>query len=409
MRIGLLLQRATDLKWAGPFAEEALGAKHQVTLFALEGQGSAKGYLSLSEHDCGELLQAGAHYAALKTEQIDSHTQLTQQDALLMLEGFHTQQANLEAWRSLRAKGPRLISLPHFFEICKRPLEALDDFDATLYVSQYARDLHIQIQGEGAQKSQPALGSPMFDQLKRVSREQSRKEIGIAKQERVVLLMAPVILPTTPWRFHVWRDASRMTRLKDAFRAREFAFLGEILFGHTFRQLFEAIAVFCQRNEARLIVKSRGKQKNLDFVAESSDFFFDGLDDEYFPLFSSYKLMAAADLCITVNSMAAAEAVALGRPCVNIYVPYHDRAAASTPQKQAYNRELLGGAPASIMNYAGAVRQVDRRKALKFFGGDWEQLSFTPGSSEEYARHFLGIEPGGSASRRILDYMEAAA
>jgi hypothetical protein len=409
MKLGLLLQRSTDLKWAGPFAQEALAQKHEVSLFALDRQDDDPGkqYLKISMGQCTDLMQSGATYISLDELDISEHQELMSQDAAFILEGFHTQQANQEAWQYVRAAGVKLYSLSHFFEICKRPLAALDKFDGSIYISQYAQILHKKLQGTHSSGHTAVLGSPMFDQLRNVSRAAARRELGISLEERVVLLIAPVILPTTPWRFHVWRDGSRIQRLKDAIRASEFRFIWEIAFGNTFKQVFEAIAAFSERNNARLIIKSRGKQRNLEFIAEKNGVFVDGLSDEYYPLFSTYKLMSAADLCITVNSMAVLEAAALGCPCINIQVPFHDRAAASTPEKEAYNRELMGGHKESIMNYEGAVRSVDRLRAIDYFGKDWEHVSFEPSTGAEYAQKFLGIRDQ-SASKRLLEHVVEA-
>lgn len=410
MNIGLLLHRATDLKWAGPLGKRAIEKGHALTLLAFEEAdrpNQAKRYLNVTPQHCRPLTALGAEYAPLRADKLLEDKALESQDALLMQEGPHAQREHLDKWQLLRQSGLALYSLSHFFEVCQRPLSTLASFDGTVYISDYARRLHHSLHGEASDQraDQFVGGSPMFDQFRGMTRSKSRQALGLS-DERIVLLIAPVILPTTPWRFHVWRDQTKLSRARDAMKVGRFGDLAEILFGHTFRDVFAALREFCDRSQAKLIVKSRGKQNDSPFVAAGADQFVDGFDDEFFPQFSTYTLMAAADLCIAVNSMAGLEAVALGTPVINIHVPPIDQAFPLSEPRRSYYKELLGGAPQSLMNYPGAVKQVDRRQATRFFAGNWQELCFEPSSAKDYAREFLGLDKRDSSSR-ILDWIEA--
>jgi hypothetical protein len=416
MKIGFLLQRATDLKSMGPLAMESLERGHQaVLLYFTEVESKAKSYLQVKNKDLKVLLSKNAQAIGIRKEELDALKNMHKLDMLIVQEGYHSLNSELDKLQILREQGVKLISLSHFFEIAKRPLEALFLFDLTIYISDFAKVLHFKLQNMTRKQKQEmkpfsnqiaVAASPMFDQILEIDRKKARRELGIDQNSRVVLLVAPVISPITPWRHHVWRNESKLGLTRDAIKTGRLKYLFEIWTGSTFKHTYAEILSFCKRNDATLIVKSRGKQANLKFMIDGSDVFIDGFEDEYYPEFSTYKLLAASDLCITVNSMAAVEAVAAGIPCVNIYVPHDDRAAKSTEAKDAYNQILLGGETDSLMNSAGSIRKIDRRKANRVFANsDWQELAYAPSRKKAYLKKYLGIEKQ-SSSNRIMQKLE---
>jgi hypothetical protein len=135
--------------------------------------------------------------------------------------------------------------------------------------------------------------------------------------------------------------------------------------------------------------------------------YFDGLKDEYFPVFSSYKLMAAADLCISVNSMAAAEAVAAGVPSVNIYMPHLDFAEPLSDQDVRYYEELLDGRTNSLLNFPGCVWSVyHQHAAVQFASQKLSDYQLDRSAMTAYSSYFLGIEKQAS-SQRILEKVKS--
>lgn len=332
-------------------------------------------------------------------------------DVLVTQEGFHSLKKDLDGVTAVREKGVKVVSLAHFFEIARRPVTALDHFDLTLYTSEFCRDLHFDLQcpperrekEKQSRSSQYAVtGSPMFDQIGAISRQQARRELGVHDDARVVLLVAPVISPITPWRFYVWGEGGRSKRSLDALRAGKPQFLWEIWTGNRFAEVVQAIGAFCDRASAALWVKSRGKQKDPAYLQAAADRYVDGFDDSYYPVFTTYKLLAAADLCITANSMAATEAAATGIPCINLSVPYIDKASEWSSKKIAYQTKLLGGEAESLMNYPGVITNIDRRYAKAvFLRSELKEFTVLQESHTEYVKKFLGIGEL-SASERIL-------
>lgn len=417
MKIGFLLKRVTYLKTMGSLIQASLARHHEVVLFYIPGASKGtKAYQNVSREKLKPLEILGADLVEIEIEDISTLGRRFGIDVLVTQEGFYNFRAQLDALQALRKSDVRLVSLSHFFEIAQQPLDALEYFDRTFYISEYARDLHFDLQHSEreivSEKKRLAnhlsvAGSPMFDQIGKISRDEARKDLGLSLNRKVVLLIDPVISRATPWRFQVWRDASKLARTRAVLKAGKSELLPDIWFGATFREMASEIKNFCGRQNTVLVVKSRGKQVDSPFLSEAADLYVNGLKDEYFPVFSTYRLLAASDLCITANSMTAVEAVAAGVPCVNIYLPHHDRAGGSTPERIKYEDALLGGASESLMNFRGCVWKVDHRKASVWFKKhDVKDIVIDPESREVYKKKFLGIKQT-DASQRILTALES--
>ncbi len=333
MRIGFYLGRETYLKTLGCLIQESISMGHDVVVYYEQPEKDLR--------DKSYQIVNPAHLSVFKTgaKKIIKVTNFAQVlsgsrlDILVVHEGFHTLNDHLEDVAQLRRTGTKVISIMHFFETTQQPLSALDAFDITIYPSKFGRDLHFELQCKPIDREKEKIarrrqysvaGEPMFDQIAMTDRKRARKELNMDPNVPTVLFVAPVISPITPWRFTVWGKEGRLGRTRDALKQGKVGYLWEIWTGDNFKAVAQAIRDFCDRNGARLIVKSRGKQASPMYLKRIADVFIDGFDDVYFPVFTGYKLMAASDLCITVNSMAATEAVALGIPCINIYVPHLD-------------------------------------------------------------------------------------
>lgn len=391
----------------GPLIDLCVQRGHQVLLaYASEIGLGDKTYQAVDPTKLANFAIAGCKL--LRVEEVDDlHDHSL--DVLVTIEGFYSLNTQLKHIGMLRSNGTRVVSLTHFFEIAKQPLDALDAFDKTYYISEFARDLHFELQAKASQVERAkkkyahkfqVSGSPMFDPIGGISREAAKRELGIPDDVKTVLLVAPVISPITPWRYHVWEHGSRLKKTHTAMKAGQGKFIPEIWLGKPFHVIMQRLRKLCDRESAWLVIKSRGKQQDPAYMKDNADVYLTGMEDEYYPVFTTYKLQAAADLCITVNSMAAAEAVAVGVPCINIYVPHLDLATPWTSKTRAYHTRLLGGAPGSLMNYQGAVIKIDRRNAGRVFSRKrLADFSSDADRRKKYVREFLGIEEKSSSER----------
>lgn len=415
MNIGFLLLRDTMMKALGELVRVSLDHGHKAMLFYDED--SAKGPKANQFLDRGKLrplTDLGATPQRFSLNNLEFLGEEYQLDVLVTLEGYYTLFNHLEKLAELRKKGLRIVSLAHFFENIRRSVDVLDHFDKTYYLSQYAVELHFKIDEGHRSKKEfegrfEASGSPMFDQLAHLDGDQARRELRIPEDKRVVVLFAPVITPELRWRHLIWGEENRLKRLSRILRESIWPYLVDGLKAPSLFEIVKGVREFCDRNNAFLIIKSRNKQLVDGGVIRMADLYFGGEDDSYFPVFTSYKLLAAADLCITAMSMSALEGVAAGVPVWNLYIPYAEYKVPPgplQPHDEAYFGAIMGVKREGPFNFARCVTNIHPTESVQWFRTKaLADAQIDPGDAREYSRRFLGIEKR-PASEKILDSIE---
>lgn len=411
MRIGFLIGRMTHFKTLGNLIDASLAAGHEVWLFHLaHADWGSKNYQKVVLEDLPQFANGQPNFAPFQLEDVGGLGERFGLDALVTHEGYRVMQGfglAAELLR-LRASGTRTFALSHFYEFSKQPLEALDHFDRTFFMSEFGCDLMFDLNdaNEAVREKYLArtavVSTPAFEQIGKTDPAAARKEFGIPLEKPVVLLVAPVLSGVTSWRWVAWREPDRRTRIKRAISARRWRYLPETLTGPSFKECVEAVRAFCDRSGATLVVKSRAKQDDPDYLIAAADVYLDGSDEQYYPVFTTYRILAAADLLVTANSMSAIEAVAAGIPAINIYVPHLEFNRELTPVRRKYLDTLLGGRPDSLMNYPGCIWAVDRRQFPRWMARQrWDDFKVDQSRRAEYTDRFLGITDEPS-SQRIL-------
>jgi hypothetical protein len=417
MKIGFLVLRETFLKTMGSLILECLRAGHEVTL--LYDEQAATGVKSYQQVTKGNLTRfegLGAQVLGVDSRSLDKLSKLDM-NVLVFVEGFHFFRDRLSQLKELRKTGIKIVSLTHFFENLRYPLEALDYFDKTFYLSSFAADAHFSLYGENPAeiKNSPfsekfeISGSPMFDQLTDLDEDGIRRELRIPPQKKVVIFFAPVVNKATDWRFYLWRQSSKLKRFIRIIRDRKFKYAFDALHMPTLKDIGITIRDFCDRNDAFLIIKSRLKQDDEDIFSPIADLYISGDSESYFPVLTSYKILAISDLCISAMSMAALEAVALGVPVVNIHIPsteYISKATEFRPDKTRYLDAITNINKESPFNYPNCVTSVDRGKFARWLKNkDLSFFSCDEDARRAYTDRFLGFS-GESSSARILRSLE---
>ncbi len=418
MKIGFLLLRDTFLKTMGCLIEASIYRGHQALLLYPEDpiQGK-KGYQRVTRDKLSAFTQRGVEAAPFLLKDLGKIKEKFQLDVLVTHEGYYMLNSYLAEIQEARKNGVKVISLAHFYENAMRLPESLNYFDKTYYLSQFAVDTHFQLYSNGSVSAMEkmyggryeAIGSPMFDQLKNIDQNDSRDEFGIPQGKRVVLFFAPAISPETRWRFRVWGQGSKIKRIQRAIKGGKWNDLPDAIFVPTLEEIIDAVRGFCERNNAILIIKSRGKQRDGEYFKEKADLYLSGEEDTYYPVFTSYKLLAIADLCIGVMSMSALEAVAMQVPVWNIYVPSAELdypANPLYPRHKQYHQALMTRDQEGPFNYSGCITNVDPRDIIKWFREKTlEDAVVDTQAAATYVEKYLGITDMPS-SERILDSLE---
>ena len=420
MNIGFVVLRNTLLKTYGCLIEACLGKGHNVFAFYQpQAAHAGKAYQAVSRETFSPFQDDRfvpiEHYPEEST--LSGLCEKYQINVLVAHEGYHVFKTYglYEDIPRIKEAGIKLVSICHFYETAQRPLEVLDIFDKTYYISPFGRDLHFKLQVDSGRQEAvreeyasrfEVAGSAMFDQIGRCTNEQARKQYNLPPGKKVVLFMAPVTTRGTPWRFYMWRNPNKVARTKLAIKKNNWNYLYEIWTGPSFKQVVEAIREFCDRNEAVLVIKSRGKQDDPEYLQDAADIYIDGFEDEYYPVFTTYQLLAAADLCITAASMTVVEAVIAGVPVVNIVLPHLDFDPPPTPLYARYIEAIMSNRCVTPLNYPGCVQAVDRRKIVKWLKGKkLEDITMDAEARRAYLEEYTGVG-ARSSSERILESIE---
>ncbi|MEX2144500.1 MAG: hypothetical protein WD740_07890 [Anaerolineales bacterium] len=419
MKIGFLLLRDTFLKTMGSLIQASINRNHQVYLFTSdELTGGSKAYQRITPEKLSTFSQHNVELAPLLLKDLGKLKEKFLLDVLVTHEGYYVLNEYLTEIQRARKSGVKVISLTHFYENSMRLIESLNYFDKTYYLSRFAVDIHFRLYGNGssiaAMESSyggrvEAMGSPMFDQLKSINAKSVRTEFGIPQGMRVVILFAPAIPPETRWRFRVWGQASRLKRIQRAILSGKWTEIADAVFVPTMEEIINATREFCDRNHAFLVVKSRAKQRDAECLKTQADLYLSGEEDTHYPVFTSYKLLAIADVCIGVMSMSMLEAAAMQVPAWNIYVPSAELDYPPSPlypkQKQ-YHQAILSKDQEGPFNYPGVITNIEPRNILKWLRENGlDNAQTDPRAAATYAQKYLGITDKPS-SDRILDSLE---
>lgn len=411
IKIGFLLLRDTFLKTMGSLIQESLKAGHGVVLLYDEQSATgSKAYQQVTRQKLFFFEKSGAELFSVNSKDLNKLSEYGV-DVLVVLEGFHFFRDQINQLEELRNTGTKIVSLTHFFENAQYPLEALNHFDKTYYLSSFAVDTHFFLNGKNSAeiKKNPYAsrfeisGSPMFDQLKNLNEGEIRRELGIPPTKKIVVFFAPVVNTATDWRFFLWKQKNKFKRFMRVLAHRRFEYVLESLYAPTLREIGKDIRDFCDRNEAFLIIKSRLKQDDGDIFREIADLYLSGEHESYYPVFSSYRVLAIADLCIAAMSMAVLEAAALSVPVVNIYIPpteYRLGADSLGSSQIRYLNAILSINKESPFSYANCVTSVDKRKFPHWIRRkELEDIVWTEEAQSSYTKRFLGFSEESSSAR----------
>ena len=309
---------------------------------------------------------------------------------------------------ALGQAGVRTFSIDYVLDTVTSSPEGYRAVDVTFYTSEYQRRLHWRVQAEGfARVGAPdelarrsaVCGSPMLDQLAVVDRAAVRKRYGLDDGRPVVVFMSLKMGVPDPWRRLVWGREWRGLRAIRAASTGHAEWVPTILRTHGYRDLMDALARFCARHGAALVVKSRRKNYDPSFLSRYADVF---LTDETVYPYTSMELIAIANLCVHFQSGAVIEAAFAGIPSLSVIV--------SQTHLHAYpgHDEIYGLAPESLQNYGGVVWPVRPEEAIaRLERASLADFGIDRAARAGYVRRFLEFDDTAS-SDRVLDVIERA-
>ncbi len=169
----------------------------------------------------------------------------------------------------------------------------------------------------------------------------------------------------------------------------------EILRGPSYKKLFLELKKWCHAQNALLIVKSRAKHDEPDFVQQNADLFLvDG--DNYFPTVT-LRMLAVADVLISIWSTAVIEAAQMGVFNITIQPP-----AMSMPNDSPANRFLSP----RLFEHPGVTTCVNYKDVSRFLSShSLNDLQINGAERSAYLEKFSG-PLDNHASDRIVDHLK---
>ncbi|MQC26264.1 MAG: hypothetical protein DWG76_02290 [Chloroflexi bacterium] len=419
LRLGFVIPRAPFLKDFGPVIQQALDDGHHVVLFySPEAARGTKASQRVTKRELEPFASPHTELVEFTLETLVQICAAAHPEILITLDGDVGAKDRLDVVQEIQALGVQVVSLASFFETALRPIEFLDRFDKVYYMSEFGADLHFDVQLDGGERlvrqrasaeKYEVVSSPVFDQQRFGDFSDARRELGLPADRKMVLLVAPVVTADTPWRFGVWRTPSKLRRTRQALRQGKWAHLWDIWTGPTFADFVRSVRRFCDHNDALLVVKSRAKHDDPDYLVEAADVYLEGREDVYYPAFTTYQLMAAADLCITAMSLAVAEAVVAGVPVLNVALPYVDKAKVPDHRVEEFNRyysATFDQAHPSPTNFPGVVNSVSWRRAPEWLASKtFADIPYDETARHEYMQHYLGVTDQSSSQRLLESFL----
>src|SRR3989339_469252 len=257
--------------------------------------------------------------------------------------------------------------------------------------SDYYTDIFIQSVFSDTKQTMDKLlvvGNPLYDCVVDIK---NNKELIYQKYhlplDKKVVLMTTQHLPYFASFGRIW------LALRSAMKL-DFDSFFKIIFAPSFKQIFQSIKKWCEDNEAILIVKSRAKHDEPNYVKKGADIFLTD-HNQWYPAVS-LELLSVANLCIGVWSASVIEAAYSEVYNITISPPSFSMPN-DAPNNRFLNKELFANRGVTECVRYDEVSSFLKSHRLKDFKMNEE-------NRKEYLAKFAG-PTDGLASKRIVDYI----
>lgn len=332
------------------------------------------------------------------------------------------------------------------------PAAEFDRFDIAFFNSQYWIDEGIEFYDLAEKlrsrtnlelsfrKKWKVTGTTQFDHIFYCDRDAIRIKLGLPPGKKIVTVFA-FETNFTYWSQRIFLESRLWKRLWSVLIA-PFSFPGIFskigkakiwqMLGRSIRERPEwlwqsltsaseletmrAIRIFCDRNDALLVLKARRKHNLSPHHHELSDIVLEE-DREYLPS-TSFQVLSVSDLMITLYSTAAVEAATCGVPTLNLVPPKNvlytrDQCDLmflhKAPDFNKANLRFYQHNSGGVFNFPGVVESWTVNEAVKRLPtaklGDFK---LDPEARKAYMLKYVAPAAGPSAER-ILDQVERLA
>jgi len=161
-----------------------------------------------------------------------------------------------------------------------------------------------------------AVGNPVYDILPSLDPDYIRHKYNLPSQRNIILL-ASANPHVNWWRHYVFSNPNRLKAAVNCVRANHTRLAYDAITSPRYISLIKTIKNWCQKNNALLVIKSKLKHKDPNYVRDAADFII-GDENGWYPL-RFLELAAIAKLTISFNySTSMFDAIAAGSPSLQI-------------------------------------------------------------------------------------------
>ncbi len=245
------------------------------------------------------------------------------------------------------------------------------------------------------------VGLPEMDAARQIDPAEVRRRWGIpADQPVVVLFPFPQgVGRDTFWPKRICGEPSPLKQLAGIVRRGRFEYLPHVWRGWNDANVVRALRRFCDRNGARLLVKSRLKTPIPDYTAALAD---QSLYDERFYPATVLEALSIASLSVGYYTTSVFESVSLGVPHVCVTYAGTDYNGAELN----FFRNFYSSAEGSAFQFGGVTTAWSIPQAIaRLPESTLGDFAMDPAARSRYMRTFLDHD-AGDGGRRVIDAID---
>lgn len=254
------------------------------------------------------------------------------------------------------------------------------------------RAVHPDVNPATLTRKMVAVGNPVLDTLPDIKRHSAaiKKKYHLPDNQRVVLLLS-LNIGNTFWQEFIFGSPNVWRSLLGAAYYRQFHRVIEILRQKPRQKdIIANIKNWCRSQNAALIIKSRAKHDEPQYVINAADRLI--TDSPTWYPYPALELISISDLVITFNSTSVLEAAACGTYTVSLDISQNDT---PDPKGTTFLQSGIFDNPAvsQWLDYRHFSSFLKRHKLSDF--------SVDPAGQQDYLKTFLGPTDGHAADRII--------
>ena len=252
------------------------------------------------------------------------------------------------------------------------------------------------------------VGVPELDRQRCLEPDVVRETYGIPKNKKVVCFLPFAAISSIAfWPERIYLANNRLKQLFHIVTQRRFEYLPHVRHHWDDKTLAASLRMFCDRNDAWLVVKSRKKTPVASYLQNHADLVL--FDQAHYPA-TLFEILSVADLTVSFHSNAVFASVAAGVPHYSIRIPIDDFYDGETDRDRDGRLRMnnyFQRMPEGPFDFDGVVTAADIPEAITDFPDrDLASFALDPGRAKLYVSKFIGPNDGRSSSR-LLDELEA--